>query len=450
MSDIILFITYEDELLQSMLIPQKNVNTHLSSKEELVAEWTSTDAYLDDDDDLFTNDSYDNFYFREIETNFLSDSEVNKKYCKKEKNCRFLFMYYHSGQESKANIHLKTFSHMAGILDRTMVLTNVGRSRIESCNQFPFEFYYNLNALRKLFPNVNFISQWEFESWSRHRFEKPSIQHLHFSHGDSLMPLLEHIDPIIEPVTHVSCFNKFDIKFDDSTIFQRILINSEFLSQVNDWNDSSTSLIKNLMDSDAEILLIKDDLGKEILTQTHSPIPYANHIIQEALKVKVTLKSYVAVYWHMDGIDPNNLSECAEQLKDTLQYIHDIHGIHNVYLSTDYPMFIESNDSSSQLTKYYNLTMKVLNSTKNINISSWVTFDAFGKLRDKVGDDDEFRATDGVQQILDRIVCIDADYFLSGPSKCCEQSNAFTKTVINARSELYKFNPSLQNIISRW
>ncbi|CAG8560540.1 15176_t:CDS:1, partial [Racocetra fulgida] len=418
-----------------------------------VTERISSDDYPDDDNsdnDLFTNDTDKNFHFREIETNFLSDSEVNKKYCKKETNCRFLFMYYHSGQESKANIHLKTFSYIAGILDRTMVLTNVGRSRIESCNQLPFKFYYNLNALRKLFPNVNFISQWEFESWSRNRFEKPSIQHLHFSHGDSLIPLLEHVDPIIEPVTHVNCFNKFDIKFDDSTIFQRILINSEILSQVNDGNDSSTLLIKNLMNSNAEVLLIKDDIGKEILTQTYSAIPYANHIIQEALRIKVALKSYVAVYWDFVGIDTENLPKCAEQLKDTLQYIHEIHGIHNVYLSTNYPISIESNDSSSQLTKYYNQAMSVLNSTTNVNISSWVTFDTFGKLRDKMGNEDEFRATDGVQQILDRIVCIDADYFLSGPSECCEQLNAFIKTVFNARSELYKSNPSIQNIISRW
>ncbi|CAG8618180.1 30885_t:CDS:2, partial [Racocetra persica] len=393
---------------------------------EPVTEQISSDDYSDDDNsdnDLVTNDSDKNFYFREIETNFLSDSEVNKKYCKKETNCRFLFMYYHSGQESKANIHLKTLSYIAGILDRTMVLTNVGRSRIESGNL-------------KVGLEID--------------LKKPSIQHLHFSHGDSLIPLLEHVDPIIEPVTHVSCFNKFDIKFDDSTIFQRILINSEFLSQVNDGNDSSTLLIKNLMDSDAEVLLIKDDIGKEILTQTHSAIPYANHIIQEALRVKVALKSYVAVYWDFVGVDPENLPKCAEQLKDTLQYIQEIHGIHNVYLSTNYPMSIESNDSSSQLTKYYNQAMTVLNSTTNVNISSWVTFDAFGKLRDKVDNDDEFRATDGVQQILDRIVCIDADYFLNGPSKCCEQLNAFTKTVFNARSELYKSNPSIQNIISRW
>ncbi|RIB25748.1 Glycosyltransferase Family 5 protein [Gigaspora rosea] len=109
---------------------------------------------------LLFDDLYENLNIKEIEDNFLLDSEVNKKYCKKEKDCRVLFMYYHSGQELKANIHLKTFFHIAGILNRTigMVLTNVGRSRIESCNQFPFEFYYNLNALRKLLPNINFIS----------------------------------------------------------------------------------------------------------------------------------------------------------------------------------------------------------------------------------------------------------------------------------------------------
>ncbi|CAG8731524.1 24785_t:CDS:2 [Gigaspora margarita] len=446
-SDIVLFTTYEDEL-QRMLLP------HL--EEDNDSKLIPTDTYLNNHDsyhDLYENDLYENLNIKEIEDNFLSDSEVNKKYCKKEKDCKFLFMYYHSGQEPKANIHLKTFSHIAGILNRTMVLTNVGRSRIESCNQFPFEFYYNLNALRKLLPNVNFISQLEFESWFRNRFEKPSIQHLHFSHGDSLMPLLEHVNPIIEPVTYISCFNKFNMRFDHSAIFQRIFINSEVLFQVNDGNDSSTLLIKNLMNSDADILLIKDDIGEELLTQTYSTIPYANHIINEALRVKIALKSYVAVYWHMEGVNPESLIECAKQLSNTLQYIREIHGIHNVYLSTDYPMSIELNDPFSKfshLTKYYNQVMMILNSTIGINIHSRISFDVFGELRNKVGDNDEFIATDGVQRILDRIICIDADYFLSGPANCCEQLNAFTKTIVNARTELSKSEIKLQNIISRW
>ncbi|CAG8648250.1 12847_t:CDS:2 [Dentiscutata heterogama] len=416
MSDIMLFTSYEDEL-QRMLLPQ-NVQIKSYLEEDDNTKLIPTDIYPNNDDsydsylDLYENDLYKNINIKEIDDKFLSDSEVNKKYCKKEKDCRFLFMYYHSGQESKANIHLKTFSHIAGILDRTMVLTNVGRSRIESCNQFPFEFYYNLNALRKLFPKVNFISH---------------IQHLHLSHDDSLMPILEQVDPIIEPVTHINCFNKFDIKFDNSAKFHRILINSEVLLQVNDGNDSSTLLIKKLMDSDAEILLIKDDIGKEILTQTYSAIPYANHIIKEALRIKIALKSYVAVYWRMEGVNPESLPECAKQLSNTLQYIREIHGISNVYLSTDYQISTELNDSFSHLTEYYNQAMKILNSTTDINIYSRISFDTFGKLRNRIGNNDEFIATDGVQRILDRIVCIDADYFLSGPANCCEQLNTFIK-----------------------
>ncbi|CAG8753675.1 26921_t:CDS:2 [Dentiscutata erythropus] len=457
MSDIMLFTSYEDEL-QRILLPQnvqinsyleEDYNTKLIPTDTYPNNYDSYDSYLDLYDDL-----YENINIKEFDEKFLSDSEVNKKYCKKEKDCRFLFIYYHSGQESKANIHLKTFSHIAGILDRTMVLTNVGRSRIESCNQFPFEFYYNLNALRNLFPKVNFISQLDFENWSRNRFKKPTIQHLHLSHDDSLMPILEQVNPIIEPVTHINCFNKFDLKFDNIAKFQRISINSEVLLQVNDGNDSSTLLIKNLMDSDAEILLIKDDIGKEILTQTHSAIPYANHIIKEALRIKVALKSYVAVYWRMEGVNPKSLPECAKQLSNTLQYIREIHGISNVYLSTDYPISTELNDPFSQfshLTEYYNQAMKILNSTTDINIYSRISFDTFGKLRNRIGNNDEFIATDGVQRILDRIVCIGADYFLSGPANCCEQLNTFIRTVINARNELSKFDDSeLQNIISRW
>ena len=43
-----------------------------------------------------------------------------------------------------------------------MVLTNVGNSRINSCQNFTFDFYYDFEALQDMYPDVKFISQSDF------------------------------------------------------------------------------------------------------------------------------------------------------------------------------------------------------------------------------------------------------------------------------------------------
>src|SRR5438034_9867728 len=62
----------------------------------------------------------------------LSDTELNQKFCGSSQ-CKFLFPYKISEQESKAQKHMKQFALMAQKLNRTLVLTNVGKSRIGSC-----------------------------------------------------------------------------------------------------------------------------------------------------------------------------------------------------------------------------------------------------------------------------------------------------------------------------
>src|SRR5688572_1582609 len=67
------------------------------------------------------------------------DKAVNQKYCGKPK-CEFLFAYYQPEQETKANMHFRTFVNIAQVLKRTIVLTNVGNSRINSCQNYTFDF----------------------------------------------------------------------------------------------------------------------------------------------------------------------------------------------------------------------------------------------------------------------------------------------------------------------
>jgi hypothetical protein len=86
-----------------------------------------------------------------------------------------LFAYFLGEQETKANLHFRSFTQLAEVLNRTMILTNVGKSRITTCETHPFHTYYNTSALQKEFPKVMFKSEEDFFLWLKER-EQMKIQ----------------------------------------------------------------------------------------------------------------------------------------------------------------------------------------------------------------------------------------------------------------------------------
>src|SRR5260363_305103 len=82
-------------------------------------------------------------YFYAKPKEILSDKEINRKYCDADK-CKFMFTYHVVEQETQSNRHFISFIQIAELLGRTMVLTNVGQSRISSLKNFSFDFYYDV------------------------------------------------------------------------------------------------------------------------------------------------------------------------------------------------------------------------------------------------------------------------------------------------------------------
>ncbi|CAG8449893.1 5729_t:CDS:2 [Rhizophagus irregularis] len=83
------------------------------------------------------------------------DNEINQKYCQNSQ-CKFLFVYSNSEPETKTNVQfINTFAHLANKLNRTLVLTNVGTSRIDSSihllnTTMTINTWYSLNAFDKI------------------------------------------------------------------------------------------------------------------------------------------------------------------------------------------------------------------------------------------------------------------------------------------------------------
>jgi hypothetical protein len=81
----------------------------------------------------------------------------------------------------------------------------------------------------------------------------------------------------------------------------------------------SKFMIENLK-SDSQILLIHSALGSSIFSNIYKPIPYAEHIRNEALKISNQLESsYIAIHWRMEMPLPRNMPNCARELVKTIQ-----------------------------------------------------------------------------------------------------------------------------------
>ncbi|CAI2166940.1 20726_t:CDS:2 [Funneliformis geosporum] len=384
-----------------------------------------------------------------------SDIEVNQRYCQSPQ-CRFLFVYSNSGS---SNIDfLSTFAYLSIKLNRTLVLTNVGQSRLDSCKKFPFEFYYNIEYLRKKFHRLSFTSQVHFQNWTRERFKEPNFHYLHFTSSSSSSSFDqdeddEHIENIKlndRSVKRTNCLENFKMKFNSNfTSFEKIIFKSRLSLNSFGGKKLSKSLIKNLEGSNSEILLINYDIKRETFHPVSVKYLYSQHIYQEAWEIKMALKPFIAIYWNMIGItDATILSNCAEKLINALKGLRENYNLNNIYLSTDYPI---SSDFTSfrHITKDHRRAINLLSSTVNIN--TWSSFDAFNEIRQEKGNHEEFKGT-GIVSILDKLVCIESDYFITAPSECSSKStNDFIKEIISTRQVLDDDdNQRIQNIISRW
>ncbi|RHZ49460.1 hypothetical protein Glove_520g19 [Diversispora epigaea] len=171
----------------------------------------------------------------------LNDSQLNFKFCANEDKCKFLFPYQPHFYNNSKHDHIQflTFINLAQLLNRIIVLphiiTHISNVSVNNGNNTSFPFYscdlirkfgnhsnpifnnningtaqeneinlneYDNKLLKKLFPNVRFITQHEFQVWSKSRIHKPKIIHELISVGKRKFQNIEilshhHYDPYI-------------------------------------------------------------------------------------------------------------------------------------------------------------------------------------------------------------------------------------------------------------
>ncbi|CAG8460033.1 4817_t:CDS:2 [Scutellospora calospora] len=439
-------------------------------KGNIAHEYNIEDEIIEDNIDeynIFEDNSVKNDIVKDnVEDNIIEkltteDENINMKYCQ-EKTCSFIFPYFHPEQETRANLHVRMYIELARATNRTMVLPNVGNSRIRVCKPYRFDFYFDIQALQEQYPDVRFITQDIFLEWTKERKTRPVAQHsLMIEDGRNYtanlclqeketMGVNEGII-IPERKKKVLCIDQFNLNF---TNF--LEVHSGF-PPIN--REAAFPLIVNTLKTPPmakkyEVIMIFNRCRREMFPVNNAVIPYSKYIIEQSKKIREKLSQYIAIHWRMEQGDPEMMPNCAKKLVRKVKEIQKKYRIKGVYLATDFPL--SGNNAQSEtfetVSKFHKEAIEILglndnhsnnltnNSPKHkINFSTWISLNSLSEIKDDPKYEGDFRGS-GIHGILDKVVCVNANFFLKTPKGCGRSQSSFTKTIVQQRKLLMENN----------
>ncbi|CAJ0910279.1 13577_t:CDS:2 [Entrophospora sp. SA101] len=340
------------------------------------------------------------------------DISINLKYCG-EPECKFMFVYTVFGEQvTRLNLHFSSLAKLSIFLNRTLVLTNVGHSEMNACSDFPFEFYYDIEQLKKNMPGLQVITQKDFYNWIRERSFKPNVTLSYMSHKEPRFTSSKPSTQFFKNPEDEQCYNSLNLKPID---YKEVYCGANIRTK--EYREEMKSFLMKEFDTDVEILLIRYILyGGEFL-EKGSVLAYAKHIVEASSRVVNKLKPFIAIHWRMESADEELAPKCSLQLN-------------------------------------HHLAISYLNSL--LSVKTWVSMKALDYLSDDKRLDQkavqhELKGA-GVQGIMDKLILMNADYFVSGPSGCARIRSLYTYKIKEGRKKIIREqkNTNLKNIVYIW
>ena len=302
--------------------------------------------------------------------------------------CRFLLPLRIAEQESKARIHFLQLIQLAGELDRTLVLPNVGKSRLGTCFRWDFETYYDLERLVEgLYNKRAHIAKMDaFKWWVETRPDLTTAQivsitskqagHIPLQNTHSFLNLdiVIEVDDFFDTqdLKLPSCFKAKFLRL-GLDLFSPLFIHPADLGQETpknklignllidalSRNDIRTAALRpnaswddfRLQEQEfgspqqPDVLLVNWDLRHPIFPESSlsslSPtLYYSPNLVSLAKKLSPS-HAYLVIHWRMETVPPEVLPECANSLIDKLSNLLREEAladeIQTVWLATDYP-----------------------------------------------------------------------------------------------------------------
>ncbi|TCD62483.1 hypothetical protein EIP91_006804 [Steccherinum ochraceum] len=310
----------------------------------------------------------------------LTPESVDAQFCNGAVPCRILLPLWIGEQESRGRMHLSQVLDLARALNRTLVLPNVGKSRIGACGRWEFDVYYDVGSFvrkgsieekdRTRVRKVMLMD--DFKTWLEMRPVRPSGQVVFVDEamvsdedtsgdlapaklfsGDGLLNVhvdsdaLSLEDPRMKKVRCLgSKFRQLDLKqfsavtahipfpervkpLPDGDLLLRSLARPEITrtavlhSSSPDLDAEADSMLRQ-----PEVLILYWDIRHfpfgpgtvEAVTLglVNTGLDYSARIHSLTHRLIDPYQPYVAVHWRMESIPASMLPDCAEALVDTL------------------------------------------------------------------------------------------------------------------------------------
>ncbi|KAJ7227470.1 hypothetical protein GGX14DRAFT_630091 [Mycena pura] len=393
--------------------------------------------------------------------------------------CRFLLPLRISEPESKAHMHFMEILQLAQKLDRTLVLPNVGKSRMGACYKWEFETYYDLDKLesdlavrsgRPITMKRDLFRRWiDAEATSAQQVflsEKQNAQQNtdlpEFFNEDLSIRVGANDSSIDLP----ACFAKF----------HALNLNAHAPLYIHPLPHAhaqasfmAPSIIDALTRSDIRaaaaavqsteptVLVVTWDLRRPIFPSAPARLHYAPRL--DALAAALAPPTpYAMVHWRTESVPPANLPHCAHALVDVLAGL-SLHGVRNVWFASDYPHAVHRSFppgvdlGASAYTAMANVKPGAFRDVGPLHAQAIGIFgDAFAvdgelerwtvaeltdaRLAAVAGEWDPVLLEDvGMREIVDKIIGVRAALFVSGATGCMRTSSV-SKQILDRRREV--------------
>ncbi|CAO3646577.1 unnamed protein product [Cunninghamella blakesleeana] len=417
----------------------------------------------------------------------LKRQAIDKKYCGGP--CRFILPVFIMEQESKAQMHFRQLAFMSGLVNRTIILPNVGGSRLGACLPHDFEFYYSLKWANQNKEHFNYITMNEFKQWllERQAIHRPATsQSMHI-----------HVNLRSHALESRNCFAD-DLLLNMEGLPERRLYLNEtanptkriyYQNAVKDFflgihHDSETNeSIKDDITDNMEVLSVYYDRRFPFV---HHPaaepsIPYSEKLNEQADKIAQSLSPFWAVHWRTERVEPSsNLVDCAislvnymnqrvPSLTESSSNNNNINNNNNqqqptLFLLTDYPHVFNEEDleesiaknetshkmkpasasfAPQNITTHHHQAMQYVYQHLNIKVTHLGNENTYALPSNwsvvSIPDDIAHKDT-GWLGILDKILAMRADGFLAGAPGICGRRSSFTTQIMNERLDNPKMN----------
>ncbi|KAI9484390.1 hypothetical protein BDB00DRAFT_792912 [Zychaea mexicana] len=394
---------------------------------------------------------------------------IDQKYCGGP--CRFMLPVFIMEQESKAQMHFRQLAFMAGMLNRTIVLPNVGGSRLGACLEHDFTFYYSKAWAHDNAEHFSHISLDKFSAWVKERKAVgfPSTSQTFHVHLSADHKQIGETNNCFAPLMDSTGWPDKSIYLHDSGNVRRRKKYQKI------FYDFFTEKEEHRVDSDnaPEVMSVYYDRRFPFIQHPASeePIPYNERITNMADELATSLSPYLAVHWRTERAEPAEaLVGCAESLGELIKDRSGQLGLTTqptFFLLTDYPHIFDpsfvdqavkdnttdtlkktegeagfvpasASFSPDSLTIYHHRAIHYLYSNFQVTVTS-LESDMTDTTKSPANwtvlpvSKDLANHDSGVLGIIDKLMAIRADLFIAGKPGVCARRSSFTGRIVDER-----------------